>query len=386
MENTGGSRPREWIGPVAVASISGAVGSLPLHLLPLIVTTMLIDGAWSVAEVGWVPAVLLIGQLSTSLLLPGWRIVHVSIGLAFAAAVMMQLGLTIANSTSLPAILLGWFVVGQSCGILRYLSTLTLASGDSRPYAFGVRLASVLVFASLVILALKFGANFGGYQQFVSTLQIVLFPVLIVTIFTMRPASLQQPTTPTLSAEPHSIALPFWVRISGLVVIFSFFLGQTGFLAYAFQQAEARGVAIEDVITAAVAMKLLAGVWLFVHSLNGIKLKIASHFAMLSAAVVVAMVAVSYSATLIGLLVGLVLYEIGLNTLSARLQSAVVARDPVLNGPWLNAAIMFGAAAGPPLNGYAISHDHGALFFAIAVFSALLPFIWQQSVPRPVGY
>lgn len=381
MESAGGRQLEYRIGPVAVASISGAVGSLPLHLLPLIVTTLLIDGTLSVAGVGWVPAALLIGQLSTSVLLPSCRITKVSAGTAIAAAIAMQVGLVIANSTDLATILLGWFVVGQSCGILRYLSTVTLASADARPFAFGIRLASVLIFASIVILALQSGANFGGYHQFVGMLQILLLPALLVTVLTTRPMSIKQTDESAKRAsQEEATARPFLTRLSGLAVIFLFFLGQTGFLAYAFQQAEGRGVAIEDVITAAVVMKLVAGTWLFVHCLTGQQSQSGLGLAALAAAVVIAMIAVTFSATLAALLIGLVVYEIALNTLSAQLQSAVVSRDPLLAGPWLNSAIMFGAAAGPPLNGFAIALDSASVFLAVALVSAFLPILWQRGV------
>jgi len=52
------------------ASVLSGAGSLPLHLAPLIVPVLVIDGRTSVADAGWVATAVLLGQFATALVLP----------------------------------------------------------------------------------------------------------------------------------------------------------------------------------------------------------------------------------------------------------------------------------------------------------------------------
>src|SRR5215475_15070020 len=118
------------------ASLLSSVGSFPLHLVPLIVATMIADSTTSVAGAGWVASSILLGQLSTSLLLPALGIYSVGRALVFAAGVVLIAGLAISGASEYWIMVTGWFLVGQCCGVFSYLGTV-VASEFSRPvFAF----------------------------------------------------------------------------------------------------------------------------------------------------------------------------------------------------------------------------------------------------------
>ncbi len=83
------------------------------------------------------------------------------------------------------------------------------------------------------------------------------------------------------------------------------------------------------------------------------------------------------------------LWELGLNVLSARLQAAVVQDNPATAGPWLVGALFLGAAAGPLLHGLAIQAQVPMVFAVYASLSALIPAAWiylrgQVAVAKPL--
>src|SRR5262249_43504631 len=102
-------------------SVLSSVGSLPLHLVPLIVVTLIADSRASVAGAGWVASSLLLGQLSTALALPALGICNVGRLPAIVAAGALVAGLVVSNASDYLVTLSGWFVVGQCCGVLSYL-------------------------------------------------------------------------------------------------------------------------------------------------------------------------------------------------------------------------------------------------------------------------
>jgi hypothetical protein len=77
-------------------------------------------------------------------------------------------------------------------------------------------------------------------------------------------------------------------------------------------------------------------------------------------------------------MVGVLLWEISLNVLSARLQAAVVNDNPTQAGVWLTAAVFLGASVGPSLHGLSLQLHAGSIFLGCACLSALLPFVWFQ--------
>jgi hypothetical protein len=362
----------EVLTPLLGASLLSSVGSLPLHLTPLIVTTLIADSRTSVAGAGWVPSVMLLGQLSTSLALPALKIHYVGRVLAIVTAVVLLAGLGVSSADNFFVILFGWFLAGQCCGVLMYLGTIAASRFSRRVFAFSLRLAIVLLLAGSVSGLLQTTNAFSSYRALLSQLIVIFVPILACGIMLYGSAGGQ-------TGIDSSDESPWTVKqVSGFAAVYFFFIGQTGFLAYVIQQALARGMTLHDTVWAMAAMKVAAGVWLLGILVFEFQRRGRERFLHQAFTLVSAILIVFYSRDIIVFFLGLLIFEITLNNLSARLQSAVVAARPELTGPWLTGVILLGAAAGPPLNGLAISFGLEGAFILISVLSALGPLLWWR--------
>src|SRR5262245_6145438 len=255
--NRGSIETREALTPLFGACLLSSVGSLPLHLAPLIVATLIADSRASVAGAGWVPSVMLLGQLSTSLALPILRMHHVGRIPAIVAAILLLIGLGISSSADFARALLGWFLVGQCCGVLMYLGTIAASVSSRLVLAFSLRLAIVLILAGSVSGVLQMSAAFISYNDLWSQLVLILVPILVCGLVMYRPAG---ESRATIENAPGGT----WTggQLSGLAAIYFLFVGLTGFLAYVVQQALTRGMIFEDMVWSIAAMKVATGIWL----------------------------------------------------------------------------------------------------------------------------
>src|SRR5262245_22287126 len=243
--------------PLLGASLLSSVGSLPLHLAPLIVATLISDSRVSLVGAGWLPTVLLLGQLSTSLILPTFGIHNIRRGAAIVTATVFLTGLAISSFDGFEIILVGWFLVGQSCGVLMYLGTIAASQFPRKTFAFSLRLAVVLVLAGILTCLLQMANSFGTCRAFLTTLTPIVGLILLFGVLLHRPVAKVGQVTVAKDAEQWSVS-----QFSGLVTVYFFFVSLTGFLAYLVQQALTRGISLPDSVWSMAGMKLIAGLWL----------------------------------------------------------------------------------------------------------------------------
>ena len=126
------------------------------------------------------PSVLLLGQLSTSLMLPTLGIHNIRRGVAILTATVFLTGLAISSFDGFEIILLGWFLVGQSCGVLMYLGTIAASQFPRKIFAFSLRLAVVLVLAGALTCLLQMANSFASYRALLTTLTPIVWLILLV--------------------------------------------------------------------------------------------------------------------------------------------------------------------------------------------------------------
>lgn len=356
------------------ALLLSAVGSLPLHLVPIIIVTLIADGRLGTSEAGWVASAILFGQLLTSLALPIFGIVTVRCLPATGISLLLMLGLWMTAVDQATALFAGWFTVGSCAGVLMYLGTNSASHYRNTTFAFSLRLGIVLVLAGGMTAALVLRHSLGSYTSFLTTVSAVFCCLLVVGLFLYRPV-LTVARSNTKEVSHHKEGRPLF----GFALMFLLFVGQLGFLAYVIQNAIARGMPASEATWAIVAMKITAGVGLFVLALHSKHKR--GHDRLLAIGTSLAIVLVMASATniLAVFLVSLLIYEMAFNTLSARFQANLAERDKHLAGRWLTGTILLGAAIGPPMHGAAISADLAIYFLVIAAISAILPGMWVRS-------
>lgn len=356
------------------AILLSAVGSLPLHLIPLILVTLIADGEVTIPEAGWIASVILIGKLASSLALPVLKVSVVRVTVAFCAALLMLTGLLTTLAATSLGLYLGWFLVGISSGILMYLGTVSASHFSNTTFAFSLRLGVVLCLAGASIASLLLiDQALVSYRSFLMALLLIFSLLLTLGLVLYNPT--------TNHAKPADIGRKHQWRLSqilGLIALFVLFLGQTGFLAYVVQETIDRGMTIAESIWAIVAMKIVAGIWLAgnaVHgAANGRRHRLLEFGILLAVSLGVA----SQTTTPLILLLSLMTFEIAFNTLSARFQATLANANRHIAGQWLTATLLMGAAFGPPLYGAAIGANLGFYFIFFALCSTIIPAVWAK--------
>jgi predicted MFS family arabinose efflux permease len=361
------------------AGLLSAIGSLALHLMPLIVATLVTDERISLANAGWVASAVLVGQLLAALSLPAIRIRIVGRPSAMIIVLVLLIGLTSTLPDSQIALLLGWFVAGLCFGALQYLG-LTTAAASARPAAaFALRLGVVMLIAGAVAASVRLTGTFASYQSTVIALSIIVGGVAAAGLSLYRvmneAASTRRPARP--DGRPSR-------GIIGLATLLVLFMGQTGFMAYAIQSATQRGLALTDTILALAGMKIIVGAWL-ISTARGTTMPRPRRLFAVGVMLALGVLAIAAAQHLALFFLGLLVFEIAFNSLSAALQAKIVEAAQELGRSWLTAAALIGAALGPPLNGSMIELAQGHYFIAFAMFSALAPALWAWRQRAPAA-
>jgi hypothetical protein len=355
------------------AILLSAVGSLPLHLFPLIVVAVIADGTFSTVSAGWIATAILLGQLLSSLILPMLNIPSIRAIPAIGAVLLLLLGLVITAQETLWSYYLGWFLVGNSCGILLYLGTVSASNYRHTTFAFSIRLGVVLILAGLMVGILIVSDAADSYRGLLLVLILAFGFICLIGLITYRPV--MPPSESAMQNENHRWEGP---QLSGLGGLFVLFVGQVGFLAYVFQEAIARGMPLVDSTWSIAGMKFLAGIWLIVWASCNFSGGRHSHFLSLGILIATGIAIASYATNFVIFLVSLLIFEIAFTMLTSRFMAKVAESNRQLAGPWLTATVLLGAACGPPLNGIAIAADLGLYFLLLAVCSSFTPALWTR--------
>lgn len=360
-------------GPLFGASLLSAAASLPLHLLPLLLVSVASTPGQTAVQAAQLASACLLGQMGVALTLPALGCTRLRWRHALLAAAALVAVLAISGALPVQRLWVAWLAVGGACGALQFLGATTAAAAGRPPAAFALRLAVTLLICGVAVLGLQGAGGFLDYGRVAVALSIVFAGLTGLGLWFYR-----APVGPPRAAEKSSRA-PADVRTwLGLAVVFLLFVGQPGFWAFAIDSLQHRGVVIEELAYAIGFCKIAAGLVLLCVGLSrrAPAAQPALFWPGLGVALGVAGMAMAPDAALF--LLALLLWELGLNVLSARLQAAVVAAHPACAGAWLTAAVLLGAAAGPLLHGLAIQQGFAQAFVAYACLSALLPVAWAS--------
>ena len=355
---------------LGTSALSG-LGSLPLHLLPFLVAVAIAGGVLSPAMAGWIGAAYMVGLLVTSSLLPLWRVEHLSRAqAAVAAALLVGALLLAAEQAGMVLVLLDWLLVGVSCGVLQVMGAMAAARTEHRREAFALRLAVTLAIAGAATAALQLMGAFASYEALTHGLALLTGTTAAFALL------LPMPRLHVGVVRPAPIA-GRGVKWQGLVFIGLFFVGQHGLWAYTVEGAIGNGIDLSMTAVNISLCKFAACAALMTHNFGLSRrwpdrtLRPGGFALAVSAGIVVA---TSDSALL---LLGLLVWQVLLNTMSARFQAEIVSADPLNAGAWITAAIFIGSALGYVLRGAAIAMGVDWAFQAFIVFSCFLPALWK---------
>jgi hypothetical protein len=361
--------------PVLGASLLSAAASLPLTLLPLLVLAVLQEGRLPASQSGWVGSACMLGQLLAVLILPALKVRRI-VRPAAAVAVLVLVAATLASSRGPGSTLLAsWLLVGVVCGCMQFLASTAAASASDPPRAFALRLTVSSTLAGLVVAALQIGKGFTDYATLSAQLAMAFAVVAGVGLVLYRTP--QAVVARSRYGGPQRLSPG---ALAGFIVLFIVFVGQHGLWAFALKGAQQRGLAVDSAMWAIVLCKfaaaavVLTSVWKAGAGTPSLFLP--------SAAVAAGGTAVAMANEVAALWVGLLVWEVGMNVLSARLQAVLAQQNAQRAGMWMSSAILLGAASGPALAGWATSVGMFGWFAVFGVATGLVPCLWALALAR----
>lgn len=372
---------------VAGASILAAGASIPLHLLPVLVLALSADGRLDAAHAGWVGSAYMLGQLAMALVLPLARVTRVRWGAACGATLAMLAGAILSDSRSVAVLLGCWFFVGAFGCSLHYLATTTAAASPDRRYAFAIRMGTSSALGSCLIMGLQVFRPAVDYAAIVGLYVIatsVVGSVGLALLAGQGAASATAAPTPAVAAGSPASG-PGVALLTGLGALFILFVGQHGLWAFAVKGATQRGLPIAQLLWAVALCKMAGAAMVWATARTGLATPGAS-MRIPGVAVAIGGATVAFAPHAAPFCIGLLLWEIGFNILSARFQASLAQQDPRRAGMWITAALFLGAATGPALAGVALGMGAFPFFAVIAAATALLPSLWAaRATPAPVS-
>ena len=212
---------------IFATGLLSAVGSLPTHMIPLILASLILGGGITIEQSGWIATSVVLGSLVSTTLLPALKIEQFSRLQLLASALVINAGFLITTVSSFSNLLIGWFTIGMCTGALAYIGTVVAAHHKQPAKGFLIRFGLILVCAGLVIISLQAKDAATSYSELV-TFSLFLFPFLIIvcTCIYQPPKAVSRNLV-----ESTKPGLNIFQRGSVLVT-FLFFFGVTGVLAY----------------------------------------------------------------------------------------------------------------------------------------------------------
>lgn len=367
----------EPLAPLLGASLLSAAGSLPLHLSPFIATALVAGDIASLGQAGWARSASQLGELVAALALPLLGVGRIGRSGALLGGVLLGVGFLVAATDGLGRLVAGWLLVGAACGLLKYLGTLAAAGAGKRTFAFSLRLALVLLAAGLAAVYLLVSGTAGVYADLLVRIGVVTAGLTLCGLLLYAPRAAVTPAAIPPAAAPRR---PFRVEASGLAVLLLYFVGLSGVLVYALHQARLRGLGAEEAAWSLALAKLAASAWLLAQS-RAARSREPSESLLGTGVLLAGATGLVYLASdALTFFAGLLLWEVAMNSQSARLQAAVVTAAPALAGRWLNAAILAGGVTGPLLNGVMLGLGAGWAYLASGLAAIALSVLWAATV------
>lgn len=356
------------------ASVLAAGATMPLHLLPVLVMALSADGRLEIARAGWVGSAYMLGQLASAIGLPLAGVTRIPWIGACAMVVGILASAWISDSPHLPILLASWFAIGCFGGALYFLATTTAASALNRRVAFATRMAASSALGACVILGLQLFRPKADYGS-------VVLVYLVLTAL-VGACGLSLLATPDEGQSPPSgtagVGTPRGADLKlqvGLAMLFCLFVGQHGLAAFALKGASQRDLPVDQLLWALALCKMVGAAMVFATARTGPASASAST-RWPGLCVALGATVVSFTGYVPLFWIALLLWEIGLNILSARFQAALAYHDPIRAGKWITAMIFLGSATGPAAGGAAYGGRAFMVFAGLAALTALAPSAW----------
>lgn len=362
------------------ACVLSAVGSLPLHIMPILIASAILAERVTAAQAGLFAAMYVFGQLVITTTLPLMAVRFISNSRALQVCALLIATICISTQFSGKLFYLNWFLIGVCCGVLSYLGSTSAAAVENKAFAYAVRLGATLLVAGLTMLVFYGADKHADFRQLTATLAVVVSLLSVTGLYFYRPRVFENEEPPQ-RRKTYSIIDRKTIDQKtpwGLFYLFVFALAQIGFIVFAIESATQRGIDLSDALWAFALCKIVAAVMLL-NRQDGFAIRNESYQATLlcMSVLLIGCLLVASSQTMLFFFLGILLWETSVNILSSSFQASVVEVNPAVGGMYLTSVLLFGSALGPIINGAAITAGLQEYFYCLVVFSVFLPLLWN---------
>ena len=363
------------------ACVLSAVGSLPMHIMPVLIASAILAERVTASQAGVFAAMYVIGQLVVTTVLPLMAVRFLRSERAMQVCVLLVAVICLSAQLSGKLFYFNWFLIGICCGMLSYLGSTAAAAVENKSLAYAVRLGVTLLVAGFTMLVFYCIDKYAGFGQLTATLAIVVSLLSVVGLFFYKPPAMTHTEEHPLSRVTQSV---FHERTHlGLFYLFLFALAQVGFIVFAIESATQRGVNISDALWAFALCKIIAAFLLLTRQGKYARQRNSFHTTLLCMPVLMAgCMMVASTQTMLFFFLGVLLWETSVNVISSSFQASVVEVNPSIGGMYLTSVLLFGSAVGPIINGAAISASLEEYFYALVLVSIFLPLLWRRQSQR----
>lgn len=359
------------------ATLLSAAGSLPLHLAPVLVATVLASRPVTNAQAASLISCIMAGQIAAVLVSTRIRIERIN-----RLAVIGTFAVFFASTLSTPWIdnqllfNLAWFVAGLVCGLLMQFGIVTAANSRLKLQAFAYRLSFALFFSGVVSSGVLLFGKRPEYGQLIALLgSVMCFIFLVGVTIWKRDGSSDAPST----SARHVGVTP--VDLAGLGLLLLFFAGQTGFLSNAAHFTSQNSVSLGDTAAALGISKIAISFVIFAIAIRGSgnSWRQQMVYALFLCG---AVILISLQQDFAWIVVGFIIFELCLNLSSAAFMASLSEAFTLKAKNLLLMAILLGVLSGPPLAGHLIDEGLNIVPILLALMTAFLPIVWSFYLAR----
>jgi len=353
------------------AALFSAAGSVPVHISPLLIATLIASRSLSNAEAGSVISCIMAGQIVAALLATQVRFEKLTrpiltfVFCIYAASIALTVW---ANSPVFFAAC--WLTTGLASGFLMQFGMVTAAQSSMKLQAFAWRLAFALFISGLIAISLPLVNAEPSYAQLITLFGLGLLLVYCGgLVLWMRRAA-----TSANTSAPFQDSLTRLDGI-GLTLLFLFFAGLIGFLANSVHYTSRNDL---DLHSTALAIGLSKGsislviLWVALRGDRHSRRRQMVYSIALAAAAALIFTQQAFAFVVLAF----VAFELFLNLSSAAFMAALSERFTNRARTLLLIAALSGTLSGPPLVGFLIDTGRGSLPLLLAALAAFLPLLW----------
>lgn len=370
----------------AIAFVT-AIGSVPLHLIPLVIAVLVAANGYSAMAASLVVSAMLAGDLAATVLLALAAVRVDRRDVLLPALTLFALAIALSASAADSSLIYPlWAAIGALAGVIGQAGTLFAAYASNPERIFALRLSYVLAISGLAALALLLPLPVTPFAR-MTLAAMVLTLLALGCLFLLTPRSGPRPRL-----QRAAPTRPSPLMVAGLLALVFIMVGHTGFLsqmgAY-FDQGADDGLD-RVALVVGIGKLVIGGMVSIVFAMLG-TWSLRKQM-LVSLALAAAMLSLVSGPGIALAIVFFACYELGLNTFSPLFAGRIAAKLDDYWKHWIGFSVFLGALLGPPVCAWLMDMGGAAGPAALGIASLAVAALWslfsmsgRHRAGRPLG-